>query len=43
MVIDLIEGNGNAKARRARALLFPIPMVTHHVVMDTEDFIPFIT
>ena len=43
MIIDPREGNGNAKVRRARALLFPIPRVNNHVDMDTEDFIPFIT
>ena len=43
MVIDPREGNVNAQARRARALLFPIPRVNNHVDMDTEDFIPFIT
>ena len=43
MVIDPREGNGNAQARRAQALLFPIPRVNNHVVMETEDLIPFIT
>ena len=43
MVIDPREGNDNAQARRARALHFPIPRVNNHVVIDTEDFIPFIT
>ena len=43
MIIDPREGNGNAKVRRARALLFPIPRVNNHVDMENEDFIPFIT
>ena len=30
-------------ARRARALLFPVPRVNTHVDMDPEDLIPFIT
>ena len=43
MVIDPREGNSNAQARRARALLFSIPRVNNHIDMDPEDFIPFIT
>ena len=39
MVIDPREGNSNAQARKARALLFP--RVNNHVYMDPEDFIPF--
>ena len=34
---------GNAQARRARALLFPIPKVNNHYGMDPEEFIHFIT
>ena len=30
-------------ARMALAILFPFPWVNNHFVMDTEDFIPFIT
>ena len=46
MIIDPKEGNGNAQARTARALLFPVMKVNYHVDMDTDmdtDFIPFIT
>ena len=39
VIIDPREGN--AQARRARALLFPTARVNNHVVMDTDDYIPF--
>ena len=35
MVMSKPEGRGH--------YFFPIPRVNNHVVMDTEDFIPFIT
>ena len=37
MVIDPREGNCNARALRAWALLFPIPRVINHAVIDTES------
>ena len=41
MAIDPRTGNSNARTRRARALLFPIPRANNHVGMDPGDFIHF--
>ena len=43
MVIDPREGNSNAQARMAQALLFQNPRVNNHFGINPEECIPFIT
>ena len=41
MVIDPMEGNSNAQARRAGTLLFPISRVWNHPDKGPGDFVSF--